>query len=930
MTKRVLSMLLALIMALSLCVPAFAADEPEVSADEPATTAVDEPAPVAADEPAPAVADPEHLDERALQGAVDKAAEMEPGVIRGEYQDRLGDWPDDYSSGGYPATVAGASKYFMDKLAAARNVLASIKAQGGYVTWMAIPGNSDIYEAALKGLQTAVNLLTKYVRPEQITELKGYETWYKKVIDENTAASYGIGTYDTQPWFETAVKEALAFQQGMTGYADGEYTGALYKDYVAAEATHKTLADNSTLATLAEYTDYIELRDAIADARAKLAGDAWFDGTAYPDLNNDTTLTGHADLTKAMAAMENYFSSTSDTGFIPNVTLREVHFFLSTIKAALKANKHTLDIDAFYITTDYKTVQAVVKKNSDWENDCRDYHLEISSVSTLKSPAFTARGIANGHYSSGVGVFVLEASPTQLGINDSGKLKDGSVITVKLICDKGGEVVDEKTITVDANYNGPVIDKATYTPDSITVKLNKSLFYANGGTHTTESPNNQYDAATLTLSYGGKVVDTVTLDKTHGTDQYDAWTFNLKPVQLGDYTIELKVKEGKTSGHNEQWISRDTETVNVPDITTYVGKAGTDAEWGLAGATGYPNLQKAIEACSDTDAMFAKNGMTETLRTQLENSLKAAQDIVAKASVTPLSVANKAKVDAAIAALYGVLKNFEAAADPTALKTAIANGEALIASDYNSVTAWKALQDALAEGKDLEKQLPLSKTAANEGKIAAKAAAINAAIKELTDKYTIHPATELAALKALIDGVPAQLNADDWTTESKNAVLAAVAEVQPLLTKTGVKKSEVSAAIDKLQAALSALSTEEPLVVPAAPAGGTGWVLNAKGQWFYYYKGVLQKGWMMSSKSKLWYWLDPETGVMATGFQSIEGKWYYFTESGDCIGSLTSGWQKIGTYINSKGQVADNWGWFYTKHDGHFGECTYTYEWGDL
>ena len=246
------------------------------------------------------------------------------------------------------------------------------------------------------------------------------------------------------------------------------------------------------------------------------------------------------------------------------------------------------------------------------------------------------------------------------------------------------------------------------------------------------------------------------------------------------------------------------------------------------------------------------------------------------------------------------------------------------------MTAWATLQKAIADGKDLEKQLPLSKTAANEGKIAAKAAAINAAIKDLTDNHTIHPATELAALKALIDGVPAQLNADDWTTESKNAVLAAVAEVQPLLTKTGVKKSEVSAAIDKLQAALSALSTEEPLIVPAAPAGGTGWVLNSKGQWFYYYKGVLQKGWMMSSKSKLWYWLDPETGVMATGFQSIEGKWYYFTESGDCIGSLTSGWQKIGTYINSKGQVADNWGWFYTKHDGHFGECTYTYAWGDL
>ncbi len=77
MTKRVLSMLMALIMALSLCVPAFAADEP-VSADEPATEVeapaaeaeeieaeeveaeaepVDEPAEAAVDEPETAAVD---------------------------------------------------------------------------------------------------------------------------------------------------------------------------------------------------------------------------------------------------------------------------------------------------------------------------------------------------------------------------------------------------------------------------------------------------------------------------------------------------------------------------------------------------------------------------------------------------------------------------------------------------------------------------------------------------------------------------------------------------------------------------------------------------------------------------------------------------------------------------------------------------------
>ena len=94
MTKRVLSMLMALIMALSLCVPAFAADEP-VSADEPATEVeapaaeaeeieaeeveaeaepVDEPAEAAVDEPETAAVDEPML---VALGVVTKEAHWE-------------------------------------------------------------------------------------------------------------------------------------------------------------------------------------------------------------------------------------------------------------------------------------------------------------------------------------------------------------------------------------------------------------------------------------------------------------------------------------------------------------------------------------------------------------------------------------------------------------------------------------------------------------------------------------------------------------------------------------------------------------------------------------------------------------------------------------------------------------------------------------
>ena len=117
MTKRVLSMLMALIMALSLCVPAFAADEP-VSADEPATEVeapaaeaeeieaeeveaeaepVDEPAEVAVDEPETAAVDEPLLvalgvvtkeAHWALKKAVDAAEALLPDVEAGKL--RLG------------------------------------------------------------------------------------------------------------------------------------------------------------------------------------------------------------------------------------------------------------------------------------------------------------------------------------------------------------------------------------------------------------------------------------------------------------------------------------------------------------------------------------------------------------------------------------------------------------------------------------------------------------------------------------------------------------------------------------------------------------------------------------------------------------------------------------------------------------------------
>lgn len=57
-------------------------------------------------------------------------------------------------------------------------------------------------------------------------------------------------------------------------------------------------------------------------------------------------------------------------------------------------------------------------------------------------------------------------------------------------------------------------------------------------------------------------------------------------------------------------------------------------------------------------------------------------------------------------------------------------------------------------------------------------------------------------------------------------------------------------------------------------------------------------GWFYSQQADKWYFLQPDTGVMLTGWQFIDGKWYYFT--------IENGGQ---TYFGD-----NNGGWYYDPH----------------
>ncbi len=87
-----------------------------------------------------------------------------------------------------------------------------------------------------------------------------------------------------------------------------------------------------------------------------------------------------------------------------------------------------------------------------------------------------------------------------------------------------------------------------------------------------------------------------------------------------------------------------------------------------------------------------------------------------------------------------------------------------------------------------------------------------------------------------------------------------------------------------------------------------GWFRDEKLDWYYCnteadgWFGKMKTGWHYDKEDNRWYYLDPETGIMAKGWRSIGGKWYYFTEQNNMetyyYDPATEKW----TYSNKEGR----------------------------
>ncbi|MBR2696826.1 MAG: hypothetical protein IKE48_04905 [Parasporobacterium sp.] len=84
-----------------------------------------------------------------------------------------------------------------------------------------------------------------------------------------------------------------------------------------------------------------------------------------------------------------------------------------------------------------------------------------------------------------------------------------------------------------------------------------------------------------------------------------------------------------------------------------------------------------------------------------------------------------------------------------------------------------------------------------------------------------------------------------------------------------------------------------------------GWVLEDDGNWYFYVIDDMFKGWL--SYKGNWYYLDEETGAMATGWTMVKGEKYFFAEDGHMVANAWGKDQGEWYYVGSSGAAVKNW-----------------------
>ena len=116
------------------------------------------------------------------------------------------------------------------------------------------------------------------------------------------------------------------------------------------------------------------------------------------------------------------------------------------------------------------------------------------------------------------------------------------------------------------------------------------------------------------------------------------------------------------------------------------------------------------------------------------------------------------------------------------------------------------------------------------------------------------------------------------------------------------------------QVSYAGQAVDESDALAAADEAKYSWVQDESDNWLYCDAQSNQYvGWLKYGGA--WYWLNPETGVMAVGVVEIDGMGYHFAQSG----ALTYGWEfdndswycSNGSGVLVSGWYSYNGGWYY-------------------
>ena len=936
MTKRVLSMLLALIMALSLCVPAFAADEPEVITEEPATEAADEPEVTALDEPEPVV-DIQQPNQQALSDAVAaKESTINVGSDSLNWVDSTTiDWnltltidssvanfnqtPQNFAVGkGGTLTINATDKTTIGgtfKVDDGGTLVINCGKIAGTITNN--NGNLTIAGGSITGAVTSakgsVTVSGGTVNPgsgDAITISGGNLTVTAGVIGGTvTDGTWAAGSATTGIKIAAAAGTVLISGGDIGGTTSLDVdqgkrdntisvTGGTFHTKVDGGSVPGFITGGKFIVSVEEasLSNEFNLQDTPASATV-----AYFD-----DGTDKYVIVGKTAVENATEALKS-----------GTVTVEQGDADFEKLPAGVKVTKGE---DAGTVTVDGKEVDDATGEGV---------------VATIGSDSYGSLTAALAKAKAG-DTIVLAADVKASGDGETA-LASGLTLDKNLTIDLNGHILDMETqnITIaDAAVtftgNGNIVGS---TPGTITItageKKTAGVSFVNTYSQLAVESSSQpgkvsvsVDADSVVASIGAAaplagsvtVAGVVTGDvKVKGDATISGEVAKAVEIELVDNTASVT---GEVGGNLT--IKGDGKaTVNATVTgTATLGESDDELDLTVSGGE-YAAVTVDIEKHSDVAVSGGVFSGTVTLTSPA--------NVISGGAYAPDNGANLAgAVYLAKGAVAAQVSDKQE--EPDSYESPLEENYYYVGSD---ITA--------ALGKITEGELNVVKGDLTLSSIGDKITVSTAADTSLKvgnvtvgEEATGVTGKQINELNSLIATAQKAQVSGQLTDEALQKLVNAYTEALKDQTEANIQDS-----IDNLKKSLEGYEEEE---APTAPTGGTGWVETESGEWYYFNKGEMVKNQWVESGRALWYYMNPDGTLAHGGFTYVpacrginkDGKdagtfaagYFYLRHNNynGCIGQARHGTVAIEASAVD-GVAAKGTGVFETKHNGHYGAC---------